>query len=234
MQFTTGQTGEILGGVVPAWKRALDLCLLILFLPIILPVSLLVAAFVWVTSGSPVIFRQERVGYRGRRFICLKFRTMQVNADTSGHEAYLAQLTRSDAPMVKLDLKGDARLIPGAKLLRATGLDELPQLINVLRGEMSLVGPRPCLPYEFEHYTEEQKERLAATPGLTGLWQVSGKNNTTFNEMIRLDVTYARHQSLWLDVKIIVRTIPALIVQAWEARNKGQRAVSSTVPQRVS
>jgi exopolysaccharide production protein ExoY len=234
MQFATGQTGELQGAAIPLWKRALDLCCLILFLPLILPVSLLVMAFVWITAGAPVIFRQERVGHRGRRFTCLKFRTMQVNADTSGHAAYLAQLTRSDAPMVKLDIKGDSRLIPGAKLLRATGLDELPQLINVLRGEMSLVGPRPCLPYEFEHYTEEQKERLAATPGLTGLWQVSGKNNTTFNEMIRLDVTYARNQSLWLDVKIIVRTIPALIAQAWEARSKSRRAVSSNVPQRVS
>jgi lipopolysaccharide/colanic/teichoic acid biosynthesis glycosyltransferase len=234
MQFTTGQAGEKQAAAIPAWKRALDLCLLLVFLPLILPVSLLVAAFVWITSGSPVIFRQERVGYRGRRFICLKFRTMQVNADTSEHEAYLAQLTRSDAPMVKLDLKGDSRLIPGAKLLRATGMDELPQLVNVLRGEMSLVGPRPCLPYEFEHYTPEQKERLSAAPGLTGLWQVSGKNNTTFSEMIHLDVTYARTQSLWLDLKIIVRTIPALVVQAWEARNKSRQAVSSSVPQRVS
>jgi lipopolysaccharide/colanic/teichoic acid biosynthesis glycosyltransferase len=195
---------------------------------------LVIAGFIWLVSGRPIIFRQERVGLRGSRFTCLKFRTMQVNADTSGHQAYLAMLTRSDVPMVKLDQKGDSRLIPGARLLRAFGLDELPQLLNVLRGEMSLVGPRPCLPYEFDQYTDEQKERLAAVPGLTGLWQVSGKNNTTFNEMIRLDVQYAHTQSLWLDLKIIVRTIPALIVQAATARIRANRSVSTTVPQRVS
>ena len=148
MQSATGNFGNGTGAAIPTWKRALDLALLVLFLPVILPIALLLAAFIWTTTGGPVVFRQERVGFKGRRFICLKFRTMQVNADTSGHQAYLAQLARSDEPMVKLDLKGDSRLIFGAKLLRATGLDELPQLINVLRGEMSLDGPRPCLPYE--------------------------------------------------------------------------------------
>jgi lipopolysaccharide/colanic/teichoic acid biosynthesis glycosyltransferase len=207
---------------------------MILTLPITLPVALLIAGFVLLTSGNPVIFRQERVGYRGRRFTCLKFRTMQVNADTSGHQAYLAQLARSDVPMTKLDQKGDKRLIPGARMLRATGLDELPQLLNVLQGDMSLVGPRPCLPYEFDQYTEEQKQRLTAAPGLTGLWQVSGKNNTTFSEMIRLDVEYARRQSPMLDLSIIVRTIPALVAQSIQARRKQPHPVTATVPQRVS
>lgn len=234
MQFAENQTGELLDGGMPRWKRVLDLFCIALSLPFVLPLALVVAAWVLVVSGIPIIFRQERVGLRGRRFNCLKFRTMHVDADTSGHEAYLAQLARSDVPMIKLDQKGDSRLIFGARLLRATGMDELPQLLNVLRGEMSLVGPRPCLPYEYENYSAEQKSRLEATPGLTGLWQVNGKNKTTFNEMIHLDVTYARTQSLWLDVKIMAKTIPALIVQALETRNTGRRTVSSTVPQRVS
>jgi lipopolysaccharide/colanic/teichoic acid biosynthesis glycosyltransferase len=189
------------------WKRALDLCLLVLTLPLTAPVALVIAGLIWLTGGRPVIFRQERVGF---------------------------QLARSDVPMVKLDQKGDTRLIPGARMLRATGLDELPQLLNVLRGEMSLVGPRPCLPYEFDQYTAEQKQRLSAAPGLTGLWQVSGKNNTTFNEMIRLDVEYSRRQSPWLDLTIILRTVPALVIQSMEARNKQHQAAPSTVPQRIT
>jgi len=230
----TGDNGEPQGWGIPGWKRCFDLSCILITLPISLPIALIVTGYIWLVAGRPVIFSQARVGYRGRRFTCLKFRTMKVNADTSGHKAYLAMLARSDVPMIKLDQKGDSRLIFGARLLRATGLDELPQLINVLRGEMSLVGPRPCLPYEFDHYTNEQKERLSATPGLTGLWQVSGKNKTTFNEMIQLDISYARQRSLWLDLKIIALTIPALAVQALESRTTTNRSVSTNLPQRVS
>jgi lipopolysaccharide/colanic/teichoic acid biosynthesis glycosyltransferase len=115
--------------------------------------------------------------------------------------------------MQKMDSRGDSRLITGGWLLRATGLDELPQIINVLRGDMSVVGPRPCIPYEYEQYTAQQRERFASVPGLTGLWQVSGKNRTTFEEMVRLDVEYARSKSLLLDLKIITMTLPALYTQ---------------------
>ena len=115
--------------------------------------------------------------------------------------------------MVKMDATGDSRIIPLGKLLRSSGLDELPQLINVLKGEMSLVGPRPCLPYEAEKYLPWQQERFNAAPGLTGLWQVSGKNRTTFTRMMQLDIEYAQNKSLWLDLKIIFKTIPALLVQ---------------------
>jgi lipopolysaccharide/colanic/teichoic acid biosynthesis glycosyltransferase len=123
--------------------------------------------------------------------------------------------------MTKMDNFGDPRLIPLGFLLRASGLDELPQLINVLRGEMSLVGPRPCLPYEFDVYLPWQKQRLDTLPGLTGLWQVSGKNKTTFSEMVRLDISYARNSSFWLDVRIIAGTVSALVTQvreAWSAK----------------
>jgi lipopolysaccharide/colanic/teichoic acid biosynthesis glycosyltransferase len=116
----------------------------------------------------------------------------------------------SNAPMTKLDTRGDARVIPLGGMLRSTGLDELPQLINVFRGEMSLVGPRPCLPKEYDKHLPWQKERFRTLPGLTGLWQVSGKNRTTFNEMIELDLKYVRTRSLWLDLKILFRTIPVV------------------------
>jgi lipopolysaccharide/colanic/teichoic acid biosynthesis glycosyltransferase len=115
--------------------------------------------------------------------------------------------------MTKLDRRKDPRLIPLGASLRAIGLDELPQIINVLRGEMSLVGPRPCIPYEYELYEPWQQRRFDALPGLTGLWQVSGKNRTTFNQMIRLDIEYAERASLWLDLKIILKTLPALCLQ---------------------
>ena len=142
---------------------------------------------------------------------------MFVGADTTAHEEHLHQLMNSDTPMLKMDSMGDPRIIPFGMLLRASGLDELPQLINVLRGEMSLVGPRPCLPYEYEKYLPRQKERFATLPGLTGLWQVSGKNKTTFLEMIQMDIQYAKNRTLWWDLKIILMTGPALIIQLLEA-----------------
>jgi len=202
------------------WKRALDVGLILLALPVLIPLALVIAAIIRVVSCGPVLFQQERVGYLGGKFMCLKFRTMFVGADTVSHQGHLHQLINSDAPMVKMDFHGDSRIILFGRWLRSSGLDELPQLINVLRGEMSLVGPRPCLPYESEEYLPWQKERFNAVPGLTGLWQVSGKNRTTFAQMMRLDIEYARNRSLWLDLKIILKTIPALLVQMWETRQK--------------
>ena len=141
---------------------------------------------------------------------------MQPQADSSVHERYVASLLQADRPMHKLDGAGDKRLIWGGKLLRAAGLDELPQLINVWRGEMSLVGPRPCTLYEFELYDAWHKQRLRALPGLTGLWQVSGKNRTTFRRMIELDLQYAERASLGLDLVIMARTVPAIWRQIGE------------------
>jgi lipopolysaccharide/colanic/teichoic acid biosynthesis glycosyltransferase len=143
---------------------------------------------------------------------------MFIDADTTTHEKHLHQLMNSNTPMIKMDLQGDSRIVPFGLLLRASGLDELPQLINVLWGEMSLVGPRPCLPYEYDKYLPWQKERFGTVPGLTGLWQVSGKNRTTFVEMIQLDIQYVKSKTLWWDLKIILMTVPALIVQALETR----------------
>lgn len=203
------------------WKRTLDVLLILLALPILIPLTVLVALLIHSGSRGPVLFRQERVGYRGRRFLCFKFRTMFVDADTATHQGHLLQLMKSNTPMQKLDSEGDPRIIPFGAWLRASGLDELPQLINVLRGEMSLVGPRPCLPYEYDQYLPWQKERFQTVPGLTGLWQVSGKNKTTFMEMIALDIMYAKYKTPWWDLKIILMTIPALISQMLETRRTG-------------
>jgi lipopolysaccharide/colanic/teichoic acid biosynthesis glycosyltransferase len=205
---------------VPVWKRVLDITCIVLALPILLPVVLVLTLMIKLVSPGPVLFLSERVGFRGRRFICFKFRTMKVGADADVHKRHLAELMRSDAPMVKIDSHGDPRLIRFGSVLRATGLDELPQLLNVLAGEMSLVGPRPCLPYEYDSYLASQKRRFNSLPGLTGLWQVSGKNKTTFSEMIAFDIRYAENKSVWLDLKIMVKTFPALLGQVLEARKR--------------
>ena len=189
---------------------------------------MLIGLLIRIVSAGPVLFKQERIGYLGERFLCYKFRTMFVNSDATVHRGHLNQLMNSDAPMVKMDCHGDPRIIPFGRLLRASGLDEkLPQLINILRGEMSLVGPRPCVSYEYEKYLPWQRERFNTAPGLTGLWQVSGKNRTTFTEMIQLDIKYARSKTIWLDLKIIFKTIPALIVQMWETRVRRKLALQS-------
>ena len=207
---------------MPVWKRAVDITCSLAALPVLALFTVLTAIVMKFTSPGPVFFRQERVGFQGRRFQCYKFRTMHVGADSSIHQTHCDHLIQSNAPMVKMDARGDARLIPGGRLIRASGLDELPQIVNVLRGEMSLVGPRPCMSYEYEKYTARQRGRFDALPGLTGLWQVSGKNRTTFDEMIRLDIQYAQNKSLLLDLRIMLRTFPALLVQLLDTRSKGK------------
>src|SRR5215212_4951848 len=203
---------------IPRWKRVFDVTCIVMTLPIWLPVLLLAMAWIKLVSPGPIFYRQERIGHRGRRFMIFKFRTMHVNAETRCHEEYFAHLMSTDTPMTKLDAMDDSRLIRCGRLLRAAGLDELPQLFNVLRGDMSLVGPRPCLPNEFQRYTPAQRQRVNAPPGLTGYWQVNGKNNTTFSEMITMDVHYSEHMSVWLDVAIICKTIPALLGQTMQTR----------------
>jgi lipopolysaccharide/colanic/teichoic acid biosynthesis glycosyltransferase len=205
---------------VPRWKRALDIGLVVMALPLLIPLGLLIAAIIRVVSKGPIFFKQERIGRGGQKFLCFKFRTMSTGANAVLHEGHLRQLIQSDSPMTKMDSHGDTRIIPFGVFIRALGLDELPQLINVVRGEMSIVGPRPCLPYEFGLYLPWQRERCKATPGLTGLWQVSGKNKTTFSEMIRLDIEYSRRCNLMLDIGIIFKTIPVLLSQASNAQKK--------------
>jgi len=214
---------------LPLWKRALDFSIILILAPALVMFGGVVALAVACGSSGPILFRQRRVGHKGREFTCYKFRTMHVGAETDSHRGHATQLIKSETPMTKLDKGRDPRLIPFGAALRAMGLDELPQLINVLRGEMSIVGPRPCIPYEYELYEPWQRRRCEAVPGLTGLWQVSGKNRTTFNQMVWLDIEYSQRLSLWLDVTIILKTLPALWRQCLDMRTlKGEESPSST------
>ena len=203
---------------MPKWKRLLDIAGALFLLILFSPLFLLVALVIKILSPGPVFFKQPRVGYGGKVFTLYKFRTMKVHADTSAHQRYLSELIRGtgDAnetvkPMIKLD---DPQIIPFiGKILRATCIDELPQLVNVLLGDMSLVGPRPPILYEVEDYVAWHTGRFDAVPGMTGLWQVSGKNRLTFLDMARLDIRYSRQRSLVLDLIILLLTPLALFYE---------------------
>jgi len=218
---------RIARGRVPSWKRTLDCSVVLLTAPLWLPMGVMIAIFVKIVSPGPALFRQERIGHMGARFRCLKFRTMKVNADTTVHREHLNHLMTSNRPMRKLDCTGDSRLIPGGLWLRTLGMDELPQIINVLRGEMSLVGPRPTTGYEYEMFQPRHRQRCETLPGLTGLWQVSGKNRTTFEKMMELDLSYVENKSLFLDLKIIASTVPAILVQLWDVKVAGRAAAKA-------
>jgi exopolysaccharide production protein ExoY len=215
---------------LPWWKRLLDVTCIVVTLPCWLIVFLAIAIWIKLVSPGPVLFCQRRLGYGAKPFTIFKFRTMDINVETRSHEVYLHHLISSDRPMTKLDASGDPRIIFGGRILRALGLDELPQLFNVLRKEMSLVGPRPCTPNEFELYKSWQLERFNAVPGLTGYWQVNGKNKTTFRQMIEMDIYYSRSASFLLDLVILLKTIPAIVGQVIESRirvSQRQMKVSS-------
>jgi lipopolysaccharide/colanic/teichoic acid biosynthesis glycosyltransferase len=156
---------------------------------------------------------------------------MHLNADEEVHEDYFKALIASDRPMAKLDGGADPRIFPAGKVIRRCYLDELPQLINVLRGEMSLVGPRPCLPYEAAEYDRWHTGRFKALPGMTGLWQVSGKNKTTFTEMVRYDIAYAQRLSSLRDIKILLRTLPSIVAEVsdrlMERRGERRRSLNA-------
>lgn len=218
---------------VPRWKRTLDLISVFITAPCWLIAMALVALWIKTVSRGPVFYFQPRIGLGGKRFTIFKFRSMRANVETRSHEEHLTNLIRENCPMRKLDATGDPRLIPGGRVLRALGLDELPQIINILRGDMSVVGPRPCTPHEFQHYQPWQKERVNALPGLTGVWQVSGKNKTTFDEMIRMDLFYTTHMSPWFDLQIIAKTVPSVLSQLTESWAAKVRA-NSSVNRRVS
>lgn len=202
----------------PAWKRGLDCLVIGLLFPLWFPLAVVIAGWIKIVSPGPVFYRQARIGRGGRVFNILKFRSMKVDAPTSSHEQHLEQLIKTNAPMAKLDGQADPRIIPGGRCLRAIGLDELPQLLNILMGHMSLVGPRPSTPNEFTFFTEAQKVRVGVLPGLTGYWQVSGKNKLTFEQMISLDLQYIARMNFWLDVAIMLATVPAMLLQYAESR----------------
>jgi lipopolysaccharide/colanic/teichoic acid biosynthesis glycosyltransferase len=208
---------------VPRWKSLLDLTCVLVSLPLWLPLMLLLMLITRTASPGPVFYRQKRVGLGGKHFLIWKFRTMKVNTETQTHERYFEELIRTNCAMTKLDTCGDPRLAPFGRILRATGLDELPQIFNVLLGDMSLVGPRPCLPNEFANYEPWQRERVNTLPGLTGYWQVSGKNKTTFSQMIKMDLFYLYNMSFLLDLKIMLKTVGAIAGQLFESHQAARR-----------
>jgi len=204
-------------------KRTIDVLGSIFALFLCSPVSLLIALAIKLTSRGPVLFRQVRVGQHGTLFTLLKFRSMYVNNDDGNHKEYVRKLiagTATKQPASRHNdcregvykLTEDARVTPVGAFLRRSSFDELPQFFNVLKGEMSLVGPRPSLPYEVAAYDLWHRRRLLeAKPGITGLWQVNGRNRIKFDEMVRLDLAYARTWSPWLDIKILLRTPRAIL-----------------------
>ena len=214
-----------------AVKRIIDVVLACTLLILLFPLMILVAILIYVYSPGPILFKQERVGAKrqlhGKRyywkrenFQCYKFRTMKVNADTSVHQAYIKALIENDeekmtvlqgVPTQPRKLVNDPRIIRPGKLLRKLSLDELPQLWNILIGDMSLIGPRPAIPYEVEMYKCWHLRRLEAQPGLTGLQQVMARCTADFDQQVLFDIEYIEKQSLWLDMKIIIKTPLAII-----------------------
>jgi lipopolysaccharide/colanic/teichoic acid biosynthesis glycosyltransferase len=194
-------------------KRALDVVGALLLLVAVLPVLLLAAAAILATSRGAALFAQERVGKDGRTFRFYKLRTMVRDNDDSQHAAYVASLIRGEAPAQDgvFKLTNDSRVTPVGRFLRRYSIDELPQLWNVLLGDMSLVGPRPALAREVELYDDHARQRLCVKPGITGLWQVSGRCELTFQDMVALDLHYASWWSLGTDLKILLRTPAAAI-----------------------
>ena len=208
-------------------KRCLDVCLASVILLLVVPLFLLIAVLIKLDSRGPVFFTHERIGAKRKKtdratvwaitkFGMHKFRSMSANADSRVHEAYIrdfvagrVQPTEENGGQFKLT--NDPRVTRVGRMLRRTSLDELPQLFNVLKGQMSLVGPRPVPPYEVACYRNGENKRLAALPGITGLWQVNGRCRVSFEEMIRMDLEYIGNASLWLDLRILLLTIPAVL-----------------------
>ena len=202
-------------------KRVTDLSMAIPLLIIAGPLMLVIAVLVRATSRGPAIFKQRRVGLNGDLFVCYKFRSMVADADAQVHKDYVkayatGQLYESRVASgrgnLRYKLTNDNRVTPLGKFLRRSSLDELPQLFNVLKGEMSIVGPRPDVPYSVELYKDWHRIRLEVKPGITGLWQVRGRSTVTFEEMMRLDVEYVLNPSIWNDIKILLVTIPAVLL----------------------
>src|SRR5438045_2307142 len=208
-------------------KRLMDVVLTSILLILLSPVMLLIAVLIKLDTRGPVFFTQERVGtsrrsHKGvlsweiRNFRMYKFRSMVNNADNSLHEAYIKAWVEGRAEAAndtgtKFKLTNDPRITRVGRIIRKTSLDELPQLFNVLKGEMSLVGPRPVPTYEVAQYEDWHCERLAALPGITGIWQVNGRGQVPFEEQVRMDIQYVRSRSLWLDLRLLVLTIPAVL-----------------------
>jgi exopolysaccharide biosynthesis polyprenyl glycosylphosphotransferase len=206
-------------GLQARLKRLMDILIAMGLLAVTSPLFLIVALLIKRSGPGPVFFVQERLGRDGQPFLFYKFRTMEHNSDDAIHRQFAAMFINGDEEGCRksngdrkiFKMSQDPRVTRIGAWLRRTSLDELPQIFNVLRGDMSLVGPRPPIVYEIEHYQPWHMERLKVTPGLTGLWQVSGRSSVPFEEMVRLDVHYINHWSLWMDLRILLKTVPVVL-----------------------
>lgn len=198
-------------------KRALDILFTLLILLPLCLVIVLVGIAILLDSEGPILFRQKRFGQHGKEFTMLKFRSMYVKQDDSIHREAIKRYIDGQAlhtdtnGEVSYKLAHDPRITRVGRFLRKTSIDELPQFLNVLRGDMTLVGPRPPVRYEVEHYRPGDWPRLAGKPGLTGFWQVYGRSAVTFQEMVEMDIDYLQRQSIWEDMKLIVMTVPVML-----------------------
>lgn len=190
-------------------KRALDITFTLLIAPFVLLVGIAIALCIKLNSKGPIFYRQTRIGQHGVEFQMLKFRSMYDNNDSNVHRQKIEAMMKSGQTLDKD--RNDPRITPVGRFIRRTSLDELPQFWNVLRGDMTLVGPRPPLPYEVDLYSERDWLRLSGLPGLTGTWQVYGRSSVTFANMVDMDIEYLEDQSLWKDIKLIFLTVPVMI-----------------------
>jgi lipopolysaccharide/colanic/teichoic acid biosynthesis glycosyltransferase len=204
------------GPVCNAACRLLDVIISLVLLVVLMPVMIAIALAVSLDSPGPVLFRQRRYGRALSQFTVHKFRTMRDGVSHDVHREFVLSLIAGAEPepnegAPRFKLSSDQRVTRVGHFLRRSSLDELPQLWDVLRGHMSLVGPRPALSYEVDHYPPHWFQRFAVKPGMTGLWQVSGRSDLTMEDMVRLDIEYAERRSFWLNVWILVRTVPAVL-----------------------
>jgi lipopolysaccharide/colanic/teichoic acid biosynthesis glycosyltransferase len=196
--------------------RLIDMAVAGILLVVLAPLMLFIAVLVRATSRGPALFKQTRVGYRKQPFVILKFRSMTADCSDNEHRDFVSRMLRGEDPWRTAGtglykLEDDRRVTPLGRFLRSTSLDELPQLINVLRGDMALVGPRPVLPWEVKLFQPRHHVRFTVKPGITGLWQVSGRGRLTMTEALNLDVKYVRRRSLALDLWILMKTLPAVL-----------------------
>ena len=199
-----------------AIKRIFDLCASTILLVVLLPLFILIAIAIKLDSPGPVFFKQVRVGHFQRRFPCYKFRSMKIGSHDTEHEKFIEQLMTKDAVDDKANsyiykITNDNRITKVGRILRKLSLDELPQLLNILKGEMSLVGPRPAIGYELKYHDENMLRRFFAKPGITGYWQVNSRYSVDYREMVAMDLFYVDHWSLLLDLRIVLNTVPVLL-----------------------
>lgn len=199
-------------------KRFFDIAFVLLIAPLIVPISIIIALLIRLDSEGPVFFRQKRIGRNGEEFEMLKFRSMYTGSTDQRHRESIAKyingekVNEDSSATLSYKLSNDDRITRVGRIIRKLSLDELPQFWNILRGEMTLVGPRPPISYEVEQYSSHDWLRLSGKPGLTGAWQVYGRSRVTFHEMVEMDIDYLEHPSFWVDLKLIVLTLPVILL----------------------